>query len=210
MHDVAIRGGNIVDGTGKPVCSERRSHLRRASGAWAGGQAATRTLCDSTMGVEPDNYVICCLTGGASSLLVSSAPGITLDDLGVGNQALLDSGADIRAMNPVRKHLSRVKGGWLARPAQPTHVVSLILSDVVGDDLSVVGSGPTVADPTTFVDAWQVVEEYGLERSLPAAGGRYLRQGRSGSPRTPKPGELAFARVHNLLIGSVRCSSLSD
>ena len=170
-----------------------------------GSLAATRTLLDMLTGLEPDDCVLFCLTGGASSLLVSPAPGIALDDLGVVNRALLDSGADIRAMNTVRKHLSRVKGGWLARHAQRAGVVSLILSDVVGDDLSVVGSGPTVPDPTTFADAWRVVEEYGLERRLPAAVCRYLRQGLSGEqPETPKPGEPAFARIHNLLIGSNR------
>ena len=167
--------------------------------------AATRTLLDMLAGLEPDDCVLFCLTGGASSLLVGPAPGIALDDLGIVNQLLLDSGADIRAMNTVRKHLSRVKGGWLARHAQPANVVGLILSDVVGDDLSVVGSGPTVPDPTTFAEAWRVVEEYGLERSLPAAVGRYLRQGLSGAqPETPKSGDRAFARVHNLLIGSNR------
>ena len=170
-----------------------------------GSLAATRTLLDTLTGLEPDDCVLFCLTGGASSLLVSPTPGVSLDDLGVVNRALLDSGADIRAVNTVRKHLSRVKGGWLARQAQPAHVVSLILSDVVDDDLSVIGSGPTVADPTTFADAWRVVQDYGLESRLPAAVGRYLRQGLSGAqPETPKPGEQAFARVHNLLIGSNR------
>ncbi len=170
-----------------------------------GSLAATRILLDMLSGLEPDDCVLCCLTGGASSLLVSPAPGLTLADLGAVNQALLDCGADIRAMNTVRKHLSRAKGGWLARHAQPARVVGLILSDVVGDDLSVIGSGPTVADPTTFTDAWRIVEDYGLEGRLPARVYRYLREGLAGAqPETPKPGGQTFARVHNLLIGSNR------
>ena len=170
-----------------------------------GSLAATRILLETLSGLDPDDCVLCCLTGGASSLLVSPAPGLTLADLGAVNQALLDCGADIRAMNTVRKHLSRVKGGWLARHAQPARVVGLILSDVVGNDLSVIGSGPTVADPTTFADAWRIVNDYGLEGRLPARVYRYLRQGLAGAqPETPKPGGQTFARVHNLLIGSNR------
>lgn len=170
-----------------------------------GSLASTRILLDTLSGLKPDDCVLCCLTGGASSLLVDPAPGLTLADLGAVNQALLDCGADIRAMNTIRKHLSRVKGGWLARYARPARVVGPILSDVVGDDLSVIGSGPTVADPTTFADAWRIVEDYGLEDRLPVGVCRYLCEGLAGAqPETPKPGEQTFTRVHNLLIGSNR------
>lgn len=170
-----------------------------------GSLKATEILLDSLAELESRDCVLFCLTGGASSLLASPARGLTLADLASANRVLVECGADIQAMNTVRKHLSRVKGGWLARQAQPAHVVSLILSDVVGDDLSIIGSGPTVADPTTFEDAWRVVDDYNLGNRLPAAVCSYLRQGLTGAhPDTPKPGDPALVRVYNGLIGSNR------
>ncbi len=168
-----------------------------------GSASATRALVDSLSPVQPHDLVLICLTGGASSLLVWPAAGLTLADKTATNAVLLACGADILALNTVRKHLSQIKGGWLAHHAQPATVVSLILSDVIGDDLSVVGSGPTVADPTTFMDAWRVVEQYGLGPRLPQSVLAHLEQGVRGvRPETPKPGAPFFSRVHNVLIGS--------
>ena len=170
-----------------------------------GSLTGTQALVNSLAQVQPQDLVLFCLTGGASSLLVRPAPGMTLADKKHVNQVLLACGADIRAINTVRKHLSQIKGGWLAYYAQPAAVVSLILSDVIGDDLSVIGSGPTVPDPTTFADVWQVIEHYRIETQMPASVCSYLRQGLRGAvPDTPKPGDSIFARVHNILIGSNR------
>ena len=158
---------------------------------------------ESLSQVQPHDLVLVCLTGGASSLLVRPAVGLTLADKTATNAVLLECGADILALNTVRKHISQIKGGWLARHAQPATVASLILSDVIGDDLSVIGSGPTVADPTTFMDAWRVVEQYDIAARLPQSVCLHLRQGvRRALPETPKPGDPLFSRVHNVLIGS--------
>ena len=168
-----------------------------------GSESATQALIESLSQVQPHDLVLVCLTGGASSLLVRPAVGLTLADKTMTNAVLLECGADILALNTVRKHISGVKGGWLAHHAQPATVVSLILSDVIGDDMSVIGSGPTVADPTIFMDAWQVVEQYGIGSRLPRSVRTHLQQGSRGArPETPKPGDPLFSRVHNILIGS--------
>jgi len=154
---------------------------------------------------QPSDLVCFCLTGGASSLLVSPAPGLTLEDKLAVNRLLLDSGAPILAINTVRKHLSQVKGGGLARWVFPATLVSFILSDVIGDDLSTIGSGPTVPDPSTFQEAWAILEEYDLLGRVPPMVLSHLRQGCDGVlQETPKPGEAIFAHVHNFLLGSNR------
>lgn len=168
-----------------------------------GSEYAAQALIESLSQVQPHDLVMLCLTGGASSLLVRPAVGLTLSDKTITNAVLLECGADILALNTVRKHISGVKGGWLAHHAQPATVVSLILSDVIGDDMSVIGSGPTVADPTTFMDAWRVVEQYGIAPRLPQSVCAHLQQGvRGARPETPKPGDPLFSRVYNILIGS--------
>jgi len=154
---------------------------------------------------QASDLICCCLTGGASSLLVSPVSGISLDDKLVVNRLLLACGADIRAINTVRKHLSRVKGGGLARWTFPATLVSFLLSDVIGDDLSTIGSGPTVPDPGTFHDAWNVLEQYDLLERVPPEILTHLRQGLTGViPETPKPGDEVFTHVHNVLVGSNR------
>jgi len=154
-------------------------------------------------GKHTSDLICCCLTGGASSLLVSPVPGVSLDDKLAVNRLLLACGADIHAVNTVRKHLSQVKGGGLARWTFPATLVSFLLSDVIGDDLSTIGSGPTVPDPTTFADAWAVLEQYDLLEQVPPAVLTHLRRGLIGAlPETPKPGDEVFARVHNVLVGS--------
>ncbi len=170
-----------------------------------GSGYATQALMESLSQTQPHDLVLLCLTGGASSLLVRPAVGLTLSDKTITNAVLLECGADILALNTVRKHISQIKGGWLVHHAQPATVVSLILSDVIGDDMSVIGSGPTVADPTTFMDAWRVVEHYGIAPRLPQSVRAHLQKGVRGiRPETPKPGAPIFSRVHNILIGSNR------
>jgi glycerate 2-kinase len=116
----------------------------------AAGRAAAQRLLDSVKGLGPDDLLICLISGGASALLALPAPGVTLADKQVVTRALLKSGANIAEINCVRKHLSAIKGGRLAAAAAPAAIVTLAISDVPGDDPAVIGSGPTVPDPSTF------------------------------------------------------------
>jgi len=153
----------------------------------AAGLAATERVLAALDGLAPDDLVICLLSGGASALLVSPAQEIPLDDLRAAHAALLRSGARIDEMNAVRKHLSRVKGGRLAARAAPARLVTVLISDVPGDDPQVIASGPTVPDPTTFADARGVIERYGLD--LPASVAQHLE---AAENETPKPGDPIF------------------
>jgi len=151
----------------------------------------------------PEDLVLVVLSGGGSALLPLPVEGITLEEKQEATQLLLDCGADIKEMNTVRKHISQIKGGWLARWAYPSTVLAFILSDVVGDPLDVIGSGPTVPDSSTFEDAWGILRKYNLVREVAPSIQKHLQLGREGrAQETPKPGESAFERVHNLLIGS--------
>lgn len=144
-------------------------------------------------------------SGGGSSLLCLPAPGLSLEDKMAAARLLLASGAGIAEVNCVRKHLSAVKGGALAAAFGGARVLNLVLSDVVGDDLGVIASGPTAPDPTTFADAAAVAKRYGLEASLPRPVAERLEAGARGElEETPKPGDPVFARVANLVIGSNR------
>ena len=149
------------------------------------------------------DLVIFLLSGGGSALLPSPAPGLTLDDKRRLTQYLLESGANIQEINSIRKHVSEVKGGQLARLAFPSALVSLILSDVIGDRLDSIASGPTVPDGTTFADCLRVLEKYGLTRKIPPAVLDHLEKGARGEvEETPKPGDPAFRRTQNLIVGS--------
>ncbi len=167
------------------------------------GMSGAQRIADLLEPLGPHDLVICLFSGGGSALLTLPAHGIRLADLQELTQALLKSGATINEINCVRKHLSLVKGGQLARLAYPATVLSLILSDVVGSPLDVVASGPTVPDPTTFEEAWRILERYNLIRGLhPGIRGR-LQAGMAGAiPETPKEGDAAFRNVYNVLIGS--------
>jgi hydroxypyruvate reductase len=138
------------------------------------------------------DLVICVISGGASALLPSPAPGLTLEHKQSITRALLNAGATIHELNAVRKHLSMIKGGQLAALAFPARVIALILSDVIGDDLDVIGSGPTVGDSATVADGRAVLKKYGIEEP-PGV----LRE-------TPKPGDARLSRVQNLIVGSNR------
>jgi glycerate 2-kinase len=149
------------------------------------------------------DLVICVISGGGSALIPSPEPPVTLRDKQVTTDLLLKSGAEIGEINCVRKHLSRLKGGGLARLAFPARVLSLILSDVVADPLDVIASGPTVGDPTTFGDALAVLDRYGLVGRVPEAVLTRITQGAEGKhPETPKPGDPELEDVMNLLVGT--------
>jgi hydroxypyruvate reductase len=151
----------------------------------ANSERGARTLLQRVQGLGKDDLVIALISGGASALLASPVPGLTLADKQAINRALLACGANITEMNAVRKHLSAVKGGRLAAAAAPARVVTLAISDVPGDDPAVIGSGPTVPDATTFADARAVVARYGI--TLPPQAAARLAQ---DDDETPKPGSL--------------------
>jgi len=151
----------------------------------------------------PKDLVIFLLSGGGSALLPFPAGDIDLKEKQEVTQLLLDCGADIKEINTIRKHISLMKGGWLAKWAYPSTVIGFILSDVVGDPLDVIGSGPTVPDPSTFEEAWRVLKKYDLLNEISPSIQNYLQFGKEGKvEETPKPGEVLFERVHNILIGS--------
>jgi glycerate 2-kinase len=163
------------------------------------GQQAVQKLLSQLQDLTPDDLVLCLISGGGSALLVSPS-GVTLEQKAELTKALLKSGADITEMNTVRKHLSSVKGGQLAIAASPARVVSLIVSDVVGDDLSSIASGPTVPDPSTFANALEILERYDIEAPEAKA---HLQKGIEGKiSETPKPGEALFQNVTNTLVAS--------
>ena len=154
-----------------------------------------------------DDTLLCLLSGGASALLPAPVVGVSLEEKAAVTGLLLRSGADIAELNAVRKHLSRLKGGGLARAAAPAQVVCLALSDVTGDDLSTIASGPTVPDPSSYADALEVLRRRGLLDSVPAAVRRRLVAGAHGEvEETPKPGDPCFRRAATCLIGSNRLS----
>jgi glycerate 2-kinase len=167
-----------------------------------GVQGAMR-IGDLLRGAQADDLVICLISGGGSALLVSPVSGVSLEDLQHLTATLLACGADIYEINTLRKHLEQLKGGGLARLSAPAQVVSLVLSDVIGDPLEVIASGPTAPDPSTFQDAWNILERYNMVSRTPTAIRNYLEQGLQGlNPETPKPGDKLFDHTHNVIIGS--------
>jgi len=169
-----------------------------------GSEAAGRRALALAESTTADETLLVLISGGASALMALPADGVTLADTRAATAQLLRAGADIYALNTVRKHLSAIKGGWLAARARAT-CRALIVSDVVGDDLSVIASGPTVADATTFDDALALVGRYGGEDAFPAAVIARLRRGAQGAvPETPKPGDPRLARSTATIIGSRR------
>jgi glycerate 2-kinase len=163
----------------------------------AAGAAAAADMLELVQGLTADDLVVALVSGGASALLSLPAHGITAEEKRAVNKALLTCGAPIAEMNCVRKHLSAIKGGRLAAAAFPARVETLVISDVPGDDMSAVGSGPTVADPTSFADALAIVERYRLE--LPAS---VMARLKAGADETPKPGDPRLATTSAHLIAS--------
>ncbi len=166
---------------------------------------AARTLLDAGRGLSERDLVIVLVSGGGSAILCAPAEGLTLEDKAQATSLLLASGAPIHEVNCVRKHLSAVKGGRLAASLAPASVLALVLSDVVGDELDAIASGPTVPDPTSFADALDVINRRGIRDRLSRAVLGRLEAGAKGAlDDTPKPGDPRFARVANLLVGTNR------
>lgn len=167
------------------------------------GILGTKEVLELARRAGPDDLVVALLSGGGSALLIAPAQGISLEDKQEVTRLLLKCGATIQEINAVRKHLSAVKGGQLARAAQPATLVSLILSDVIGDDLDAIASGPTVPDPTDFHQARQVPERYGVWETLPGSVKARLEAGIAGKiSETPKAGDSCFEKSHWEIVGS--------
>ena len=163
----------------------------------ANGRDAALRMGQLVKGLTPDDLVLCLISGGGSALLAAPAQGLTLEDKQNVNRQLLASGAPISEMNCVRKHLSALKGGRLAAAAHPAEVVSLIISDVPGDDPATVASGPTVPDPTTRADALAILHKYKFD--LPDHVWSFLA---TQAAETPKPGDPRFVRVRTEMIAA--------
>jgi glycerate 2-kinase len=167
------------------------------------GVAGARNLADLLARTTERDLVIALISGGGSALLTLPASRVSLADMQALTAALLACGASINEINTLRKHLDQVKGGGLVRMAHPATLVTLILSDVVGNPLDVIASGPTVPDPTTFADAYAILQRYGLLGAVAPPILEHLRQGIAGAvEETPKPGDGRFDDVNNVLIGS--------
>jgi hydroxypyruvate reductase len=167
------------------------------------GERATREILSLVEPAGQKALVFCLLSGGASAMLSAPVPGVTLKDKQQTTDLLLQAGATIGELNAVRKHLSRVKGGRLAAAAFPAPILTLALSDVCNDPPDVIGSGPTVADRTTFADAWAVIGKYGLTGGIPVRAREFLHRGLAGrESETLKPGDPRLAHSTFLVIGN--------
>ncbi|MEZ5401811.1 MAG: glycerate kinase [Bryobacteraceae bacterium] len=169
------------------------------------GVEGARKIAEIAAQAGRRDLVIFLISGGASALTPSPAPGLKLADKQKTTRLLLECGADIHEINTVRKHISAFKGGQLARLAAPATVITLMLSDVIGDAMASIGSGPTVPDPTNFAQAAAILDQYGLRERAPAGVRRRIERGVAGEIEdTPKPGEAVFAKTQNLIVGSNR------
>lgn len=194
---VAVKDGHVAPTrrvrlaeAGHPIPDER------------GARAAREVLALATS-AGPDDLLLVLISGGGSALLPAPAPPITLAEKQALTRLLLGAGATINQLNAVRKHCSLLKGGQLAKAAWPARVLALLLSDVIGDPLDVIASGPTAPDASTFAEAAGIVDRFGLRDSIPASVAARLARGLRGEiPETPKPGDPILARVDNRVIGS--------
>lgn len=167
------------------------------------GVRATGEVLNLLKQADEDTLVVFLILGGGSALLCCPYDGISLVEKQVVTEALLKAGADIQELNAVRKHLSAVKGGRLAEIAYPSRMVSLILSDVIGDPLDVIASGPTSPDPSTYADAMKILQKYGLAESMPGNVINILTKGAQGHiPETPKKEAPVFRGLNIIIIGS--------
>jgi glycerate 2-kinase len=168
------------------------------------GEAGARRILEMVQVADERTLVICLLSGGASALLVSPVEGVTLQDKQEVTSLLLKAGASIGELNAIRKHLSDVKGGRLAQAAYPAQMVTMILSDVIGDRLDVIASGPTAPDDSTFDDAWSVIEKYGLQGEIPLRVMNHLQRGMAGHvPETVKSGDPCLNKTRNVIIAGL-------
>lgn len=169
----------------------------------ANGLQAAKTIAARLQSTHANELVLVLVSGGGSALLPYPADGISLADKVAATQLLLASGAGINQINCVRKHLSKLKGGGLANMAAPADLHALILSDVLDDDLSAIASGPTVADDTTFADALDILDAFGIRQRVPLVVQNHLQQGAQGlRSETPKSGDAIFKNTGHTLIGS--------
>jgi hydroxypyruvate reductase len=169
------------------------------------GVAGSRRIAEIAAGAGERDLVICLISGGASALLPAPAEPITLAEKQETTRLMLACGANIHEMNAVRKHLSTLKGGQLARLAWPAAVLTLILSDVIGDNLDVIGSGPTAPDVSTFSSSLGILDKYKITEKAPASVRERLQKGAAGEiGETPKPGDPGLECTQNLIVGSNR------
>ena len=169
------------------------------------GIAGAQRILQMVQAADEKTLVICLLSGGASALLVAPVDGLTLQDKQEATGLLLNAGASIDELNAVRKHLSLVKGGRLAQAAYPAQMVALLVSDVIGDPLEVIASGPTAPDNSTFADAWAVIAKYGLQEKLPPRVVDYLQRGSTGqAPETVKENDPCLDKTRNVIVASIR------
>ncbi|MBN2153095.1 MAG: DUF4147 domain-containing protein [Candidatus Lokiarchaeota archaeon] len=172
------------------------------------GVDGVRKMIELSQEARSKDLVFCLISGGGSALMPQPAGDITLEDKRTLNKLMIESGATIHEINVVRKHASLVKGGWLARHFQPARVVGLLLSDVVGDDIATIASGPTAPDPSTFSEAVNIVDKYRLLDRIPVRVRKYFVQGMRDEVReTPKPEDKMFENVLNVVIGSARVAA---
>jgi glycerate 2-kinase len=163
---------------------------------------SSQTLADFVKGMDERDLVFCVITGGGSSLMTLPVKNISLAHIQQTTKILLECGAEIQEINTIRKHLEQLKGGGLARLIYPATMITLILSDVIGNPMDVIASGPTVADETTFQDALAILHEYQIEDKVPHGVVNYLEEGASGGAReTVKAGDPSLDRVQNLVVG---------
>jgi glycerate 2-kinase len=187
--DLKVMGVEIIE-AGHPIPDRR-------------GQEAARRMIGMLEELGPEDMAICLISGGGSALMHVPADDVSLEDLQELTSILLGVGADIKEINTLRKHLDSIKGGGLAQAAAPAEVVTLVLSDVVGDPLDVIASGPTVPDSSTFRDSWEVLERYKIAERTPASIRNHLKRGiQRQIPDTPKAGDPIFERVFNFIVGN--------
>ncbi len=152
---------------------------------------------------SPDDLVICLISGGGSALLLQPSAGLSLMDIQATTSLLLECGASIDEINTIRKHIDDIKGGGLAKKLFPASVITLILSDIVGDNLDMVASGPTVADTTTYADAWAILNKFQIVDQIPSPIRTHLINGIKGIiPETIKPGNSILGKVKNIIVGN--------
>jgi glycerate 2-kinase len=167
------------------------------------GVRGVRDMMRLTSNLSPEDLVLALISGGGSALMPLPADGVSLEDIKDVTRTLLNSGATINELNAVRKHVSAFKGGRLAANCHPATVVSLILSDVVGDPLDIIASGPTAPDPSTYETAHEVLDRHGVWGSVSPAVKKRIEQGLTGkAAETPKPGDPVFDKVHNIVVAN--------
>lgn len=199
-----ISGGHIVVKYGHS-CLLKKIKVTEAGHPLpdANGFRAASEIIEMAARASGNDLVICLISGGASALLADLPGGLLPEELYIVNNLLVRSGATINEINCVRKHLSSLKGGQLARTIRPARLITLIISDVIGNPLDVIGSGPTVPDTTTFADALAVIEKYNLTGDVTRGVLNYIRDGCAGyHPETPKPGDLIFEGTLNVIAGT--------